>query len=89
MIPLGKIGIAIGAIAGGLAMLGISLAWTQLVTVPAAKQEMRSVVEAEAEKRTFYAIRSVTDAAERARAMRRYCTLRSLRYDFETNKCGS
>lgn len=88
MIALGNISTAAGAAVGGVAVLGLTLAWTNLVTVPAAKEETRAVVEAEAEQRTFHAIKSVTDAAERARAMRRYCSLRGLRYDFETSQCG-
>lgn len=89
MIGLGNISAAAGAVVGGLAVLGLTLAWTNLVTVPAAKEEIRAVVEAEAEQRTIHAIKSVTDAAERARAMRRYCSLRGLHYDFQAAQCRS
>jgi len=54
---------------------------------PAIKRETRAIVEAEAERRTIDAIKTVSDAAERARAMRRYCGQRGLMYDFATNQC--
>lgn len=78
---------AVGAAAGGLIAAGAVLAWTHAVTIPATKKETRAVVEAEAEKRTIDAINVVSDAAERARAMRRYCASRGLQYGFEVNQC--
>lgn len=90
MIPLpglDKISLAAGAVAGGLVLGAAVYAWTQIVTIPAAKQETRAVVEAEAERRTLDAIKAVSDAAERARAMRRYCAGRGLVYVFETDRC--
>src|SRR5690606_35744012 len=67
MIPLpglDKISLAAGAVAGGLVLGAAVYAWTQIVTIPAAKQETRAVVEAEAERRTLDAIKAVSDAAE-------------------------
>ncbi len=77
----------IGAAVGGLGVGVAVIAWTHAVTIPAAKQETRAVVEAEAERRTLDAINVVSDAAERARAMRRYCAARGLQYGFEANQC--
>lgn len=88
MLPLlGKAGAALGAAAGGIVAAAAVLAWTHTVTIPAAKKETRAVVEAEAERRTLDAINVVSDAAERARAMRRYCAARGLQYGFEANQC--
>lgn len=90
MIPgLSKIGFAVAVIVGGLGAFGLSMLWTQMVTLPAVRAETRAIVEAEAERRTINAIHSVGDAAERARAMRRYCSGRGLVYDFAANKCRS
>lgn len=87
MLGLGNLSTALGAAAGGIVAGLAVLAWTNLVTIPAAKQETRAVVEAEAERRTLDAINVVSDAAERARAMRRYCVSRGLQYRAETNQC--
>lgn len=82
-----KITLGLGAAAGGLVAGLAVFAWAQLVIVPAVKQETRTVVEAAAERRTFDAINSVGSAAERARALRRYCAGRGLVYVHETNQC--
>ena len=90
MIPLpgfSKLTAAVGAAAGGLIVGAAVIAWTHAVTIPAAKQEARAVAEAEADRRTLDAIKAVSDSAERARAMRRYCAGRSLVYVFETDRC--
>ena len=85
--PVSKVSAAAGAVAGGIVASLAVFAWTHVVTIPAAKQETRAVVEAEAERRTLDAIKAVSDAAERARAMRRYCAGRGLVYVFETDRC--
>lgn len=77
------LGATAGASFAGLAVF----AWTQVVTIPSVKNEVRTVVEAEAERRTVDAIKSVSDAAERARSMRRYCASSGLQYNFEANRC--
>ncbi|MBE0691526.1 MAG: hypothetical protein IH590_00310 [Aquamicrobium sp.] len=82
-----KVWAGLGAAAGGLFAGLAVIAWTHTVTIPAAKQETRAVVEAEAERRTIDAIKAVSDAAERARAMRRYCATRGLQYSFEADRC--
>lgn len=90
MIPLpgmDKISLAAGAVAGGLVLGAAVYAWTQMFTIPAVKQETRALAEAAAERRTIDAINVVSDAAERARAMRRYCGAAGLQYSFEANKC--
>lgn len=73
------IGCAVGAAFG--------LGYAVLVREPAVRAETRTIVEAEAEARTKEALNAVSDAAERARAMRRYCADRGLLYDFTTGKC--
>lgn len=88
MLPgLSNLSTALGAAAGGIVAGLAVFAWMHTVTIPAAKQETRAVVEAEAERRTLDAINVVSDAAERARAMRRYCAARGLQYGFEANQC--
>ncbi|MCO5059657.1 MAG: hypothetical protein M9905_17605 [Rhizobiaceae bacterium] len=82
-----KVTAAAGAAAGGVVVGLAVFAWMHVVTIPAAKQETRAVVEAEAERRTLDAIKAVSDAAERARAMRRYCAGRGLVYLFEADRC--
>lgn len=51
------------------------------------KEETRTVVEAEARKKTEETINAVSDKAERARLMRRECASRGLRFDFENIRC--
>lgn len=85
--PVSKVSAAAGAAAGGIVAGLAVFVWTHVVTIPAAKQETRAVVEAEAERRTIDAIKAVSDAAERHRAMRRYCAARGLHYSFEANQC--
>lgn len=90
MIPgLDKFWLALGAVGGGVVAALSVFAWAHLVLVTETQKQTRAVVEAEAEGRTFDAIASVSDSAERNRAMRRYCASRQLRYDFATNQCGS
>ncbi|WP_127523559.1 hypothetical protein [Mesorhizobium sp. Z1-4] len=77
----------IGGALGMLVMFGGFSAWDAIIDDPAIRKETRSIVEAEAEERTKEALNEVSDAAERARAMRRYCAERGELYDFETNQC--
>lgn len=79
--------IAAGALVGGALMFVAASAYTTFVVAPAIEKTTRAIVEAEAERRTLDAIKSVSDAAERARAMRRYCAGRGLLYDFAANQC--
>lgn len=88
MLPgVGNLSTALGAAAGGVVAGLVVFAWMHAVTIPAAKNEARAVEAAEAERRTLDAINVVSDAAERARAMRRYCGARGLQYSFEANQC--
>lgn len=89
MLPgFGKLSTALGAAAGGIVASLVVFAWMHAFTIPTVKTETRAVAEAEAERRTLDAINVVSDAAERARAMRRYCAGRGLVYVFEANQCG-
>lgn len=88
LLGLSNLSLGLGASAGAVLAGLVVFTWAHLSLVPAAKEETRAVVEAEAERRTIDAIATVSDAAERARAMRRYCAARELRYDFAANECG-
>jgi hypothetical protein len=79
--------IGIGGVAGGLIAFGALSAYNGLVENPRIRAETRTIVEAEARKKTEEAINEVDDAAERARAMRRYCRDNGLLYNFATGKC--
>lgn len=78
---------AIKIVIGGALGAALGLGYAVLVREPAVRAETRTIVEAEAEARTKEALNAVSDAAERARAMRRYCADRGLLYDFTTGKC--
>lgn len=80
---------AIKIVIGGALGVAIGLGYAVLVREPAVRAETRTIVEAEAEARTKEALNAVSDAAERARAMRRYCADRGLLYDFTSGKCIS
>lgn len=77
-----KIGAGVGA---GLAIAAL---YVLLFHDPQVRAQTRTIVEAEAEQRTKEALNAVSDDAERARAMRRYCADRGLLYDFAAGKCG-
>lgn len=78
---------------GGATLVGAGImfvaaaAYNVLFDNPAIRRETQALAEAEAERRTIDAIRTVSDAAEQARAMRRYCGARGLFYDFAANRC--
>ena len=77
----------IGA-AAGAALIGlVGLAYNSYIDNPAVVRETTVKVEAAARERTLNAINEVTDAAQKARAMRRYCRDNGRVYDFETGKC--
>lgn len=80
-----KMGAAV--LVGAALMFVAAAAYNMIFDNPAIRRETRALVEAEAERRTIDAIKTVSDAAERARAMRRYCGERGLLYDFAANKC--
>lgn len=77
----------IGAAAGGALVFALGSAYVWLQVIPTTRAETRTIVEAEARQKTEAAIDAVNNDAERARAMRRYCTSLGLQYNFDTGKC--
>lgn len=77
----------IGAAGGATFMLVLAFTYNQLIDNPAVVRETTVKVEAEARANTFKAINEVSDAAEKARAMRRYCIDSGMQYDFSSGKC--
>lgn len=77
----------LGILAGiiGVVVIG-AISWNTYENA-AIKAETRKVVEAEAERRTFDAINSVSGRAESARAKLRYCSNLGKLYDFASDKC--
>lgn len=79
--------LSLAAFAGAMVVLLMGTLYVQIIHDPAIREETRLLVEAEAAMYTKEAINAIGNAAERARAMRRYCAGRGVLYDFETNKC--
>lgn len=75
--------------AGAGVAVALALGWTYNVLVdnPSVVRETTIKVEARAREITLSAINEVTDEAERARAMRRYCRDTERLYDFSTGQC--
>lgn len=80
---LSTLGILAGVV--GVVIFG-AVAWN-IKENASIKAETRKVVEAEAERRTFDAINSVSGRAESARAKLRYCSGLGKLYDFAADKC--
>lgn len=85
---LDPVKLPLAAAAGVLATLLLGTLYVLLVHDPAIRAETRRVVEAEAAQNTKEALNEIGNAAERARAMRRYCAGRGVLYDFEAGKCA-
>jgi hypothetical protein len=82
-----QINLWIGA-AGGAALISVlGFGYNTLIENPSIVRETTIAVEAEARERTVQAIMEVTDEAQRARAMRRYCLDGGKLYDFPTGQC--
>ncbi|HEX9430265.1 MAG TPA: hypothetical protein VF944_07775 [Candidatus Bathyarchaeia archaeon] len=77
------IGVAVGV---GVSM-GLAWGYNVLVDNPSVVRETTAKVEAAAQARTLAAISEVTDASQKARAMRRLCRDTGKLYNFETGKC--
>jgi hypothetical protein len=78
----------LGVGAGVVVALVLGWGYNVLIDNPSVVRETTAIVEAAARERTFQAIGEVTDAAQRARAMRRYCLDSGRLYDFKTGECG-
>lgn len=74
--------------AGASAAIFLALSYNALVDNPSVVRETTAKVEAAARERTLSAINEVTDAAQKARAMRRFCRDSGKLYDFSTGRCG-
>lgn len=83
----GAFKLSAAALAGASMMFVAATLYNVAFDNPAIQRETRAIVEAEAERRTIDAIKTVSDDAEKARAMRRYCGARGLFYDFAANQC--
>lgn len=76
-----------GVAVGATLLLGVAWLYNSYIDNPSIVRETTVRVESEARGRTLAAINEVTDAAQRARAMRRYCRDSGRLYDFQTGKC--
>lgn len=86
MIP-GNLSLYLGALAGAAATFALGAGYIKLVHDPALVQITTVRVQAEARANTLRAIEEVNDAAEKARAMRRYCIDSGMQFDFGSGKC--
>ena len=85
MFPQLKLWLGVAAGVSGAVVLG--LAYNTFIDNPSIVRETTVKVEAQARENTLRAIGEVTDEAQRARAMRRYCIDNGRVYDFQTGKC--
>lgn len=83
----GQLNLWLGAGAGAALMLVTAWGYDKLVDDPLVVRETTAQVEAKARELTLNAINEVTDEAQRARAMRRYCLDSGRMYSFSTGKC--
>lgn len=77
----------IGAAAGAALVGVLALGYNHFIDNPSVVRETTAAVEAAAQARTLAAIGEVTDVAQKARAMRRYCRDNGQLYDFTTGEC--
>lgn len=83
----GNINMWVGA-AAGAALVGIvGWGYNALVDNPSVVRETTQRVQLESRVKTLTAINEVTDAAQKARAMRRFCRDDGRVYDFTTGQC--
>lgn len=84
MLGLGTI---IPGVIGAAAALGIALFYNAAIDNPSVVRETTKRVEQIARTQTLNAINEVTDASQKARAMRRYCLDNGQLYNFATGQC--
>lgn len=77
----------LGAGAGITVALVLGWSYNVLIDNPSVVRETTIEVEARARAVTLAAINEVSDEAERARAMRRYCRDTERLYNFSTGQC--
>lgn len=83
----GSLNLWLGAASGAALMVVAATGYNVLVDNPSIVRETTAKVEAAAIARTLAAINEVTDEAERARAMRRFCRDSGKLYNFATGQC--
>lgn len=83
----GQLNLYIGVALGAALIGGSAWAYNAFVDNPSIVRETTVKVEAQARERTLTAINEVTDEAQRARAMRRYCRDVGKLYNFATGQC--
>lgn len=76
-----------GGIAGAVLAFGLLAAYNSAVENPRIRAETRAIVNAENARLTQAAINEVSNDAEKARAMRRFCLDSGMQYDFAAIKC--
>lgn len=79
--------VAIGAVVGGLIMLGIHSLYVSAVTVPAAKEEARKIERATMIENFNKATGGLADDADKARLTRLGCRAAGGVYRFAGGKC--
>lgn len=77
----------LGAAAGAAMMATLAYGYNKLIDNPSLVSATTAKVEAEARERTYEAINEVTNAADRARAMRYACIDSGKLFNYETGKC--
>lgn len=76
-----------GAAAGAVLVGAVLFGYNVLVDNPSVVRETTTKVEARAREITLTAINEVSDEAQRARAMRRYCRDNGMQFDFAAGSC--
>lgn len=84
---LTQINLWIGALAGAALIGVLGVVYNAFIENPSIIRETTIAVEEKARRQTIQAIMEVTDEAQRARAMRRYCLDGGKLYDFATRQC--
>lgn len=83
----GNVNMWIGAAAGAALVAIVGWGYNALIENPMIEAAAVKRANLEAENKTLKAINEVTDNAQKARAMRRYCTDNGRLYSFRTGKC--
>ncbi len=83
----GMVRAAVAGLAGAVIVAGPLLAWNTFVDNPRQRAEAEARVTAELTANFFSAMGDLTDAAEKARAARRFCLDSGRLYDIGTGDC--
>lgn len=77
----------VGAFAAAIFVAGFMAIYDDWVDDPNVRSNERAIVQAENEKHTTEAINEIASAADKARAMRKYCASINRVYDFAKVGC--